>query len=111
MLRRGLFKSALLMSFAHAARSLVVPPRTLLPSRPSPSKPAPTPLTEGPTVLDGSRLVDMARVGATAISPDGSLACFEVRQYDWSTKKFDAQLWLADLPAVLALRQAHRFPL
>ena len=104
MLRRGLCKSALLMSFAHATRSLVVPPRTLLPSRPSPSKPAPTPLTE---VLDGSRLVDMARVGATVISPDGSLACFEVRQYDWSTKKFDAQLWLADLQAAAAMNEAE----
>ena len=49
-------------------------------------------------MLDGSRLVDMARVGGGAVvSPDGTMAVFEVRQYDWDAKKFDAQLWTVDL--------------
>ena len=58
-------------------------------------------------MLDGSRLVDMARVGATVISPDGSLACFEVRQYDWAAKKFDAQLWIADLQTAAGMNEAE----
>ena len=53
--------------------------RDLLPSRPAPSKAFPAPFNGPPTVLDGSRLVDMARVGGGAVvSPDGSMAAFEV---------------------------------
>ena len=75
--------------------------RGLLPSRPAPSKASPATFTTEPTVMDGARLVDMARVGGGAVvSPDGTAAIFEVRQYDWTAKKFDAQLWLADLSKV-----------
>eukprot|EP00966_Prymnesium_polylepis_P132875 3071505-Prymnesium_polylepis.1 len=47
----------------------------------------------------------MARVGGCAISPDGTLACFEVRQYDWDEKKFDAQLWVANLAAAAGMSE------
>ena len=58
-------------------------------------------------MLDGSRLVDMARVGGGAVvSPDGTMAVFEVRQYDWDAKKFDAQLWTAR-PQRMAARGAR----
>ena len=107
MLRSKLLKPLLLVSYARLSCSLVVPARSQLPSRPSPSKSHPTPLSEGLSVLDGSRLVDMARVGSTAISPDGTRACFEVRQYNWEEKKFDAQLWIADLAAAAAMSEVE----
>ena len=98
MLRRANLAVPLLL--AVGARALRIAPtgRSLLPSRPVPSKSAPATFSSEPTVLDGSRLVDMARVGGGAVvSPDGTAAVFEVRQYDWDAKKFDAQLWIADL--------------
>jgi len=49
----------------------------------------------------------MTRVGATVLSPDGALACFEVRQYCWHKQKFDAQLWVADLAAAAAMSDAQ----
>ena len=104
---RTLIRPLLLVSSARLCCSLIAPARSQLPSRPSPSKPRPTPLSEGPSVLDGSRLVDMARVGAAAVSPDGTRACFDVRQYDWDEKIFDAQLWIADLAAAAVMSDAQ----
>ena len=105
MRRRGRLASTLLLAIS-TARALRVAPagRSLLPSRPAPSKSSPAAFTDKPSILDGSRLVDMARVGGgAAVSPDGTLAVFEVRQYDWQEKKFDAQLWIADLAKAAGL--------
>ena len=49
--------------------------------------------------LDAERLMGMTRMGQASISPDGTLVVFEVKQYDFDTKKFDQQLWLAHLEA------------
>ena len=74
--------------------------RNLLPTRPAPSTQKPTFSPDGGgSVLEGANLIDFARVGGAEVSPDGELACFSVRQYDWGAKKFDAQLWIADLAA------------
>lgn len=86
-----------------------VPSRDQLPSRPAPSKALPkfgTP--DVPTVLDGANLIDCARVGGAVTSPDGSLACFSVRQYSWTDKKFDNQLWIVDLTAAASLSEHER---
>ena len=40
--------------------------------------------------------------------PDGSLACFAVRQYSWDEKKFDNQLWIADLATAASLTDEER---
>jgi len=83
--------------------------RSLLPSRPKPlreettKKSADAATTKNEKVLlDAERLIGMKRVGAASISPDGTLAAFEVKQYDFETKKFDDQLWLADLTKATA---------
>lgn len=47
--------------------------------------------------------MDCTRVGGAVISPDGMRACFSVRQYSWDDKKFDNQLWIADLAAAEGL--------
>eukprot|EP00966_Prymnesium_polylepis_P122343 2828188-Prymnesium_polylepis.2 len=77
--------------------------RKLLPSRPAPSKQKPS--FAAASVLDGAHLVGMARVGGAVTSPDGALACFSVRQYDFDVKKFDAQLWIADLASAAAMTE------
>eukprot|EP00588_Corethron_pennatum_P000625 CAMPEP_0194295878 /NCGR_PEP_ID=MMETSP0169-20130528/54629_1 /TAXON_ID=218684 /ORGANISM="Corethron pennatum, Strain L29A3" /LENGTH=128 /DNA_ID=CAMNT_0039045167 /DNA_START=133 /DNA_END=515 /DNA_ORIENTATION=- len=50
--------------------------------------------------LDTERMIGMTRIGQASISPDSTLAVFEVKQYDFDAKKFDQQLWLADLETV-----------
>jgi len=73
----------------------------LLPSRPKPSRDSSSQKKEEKNevkkILDAERLIGMKRVGGVSISPDGTLAAFEVKKYDFDTKKFDEQLWLADL--------------
>jgi len=81
--------------------------RALLPSRPKPlrdtsssSKKKEEKKSDGvekKLLLDAERMIGMERVGGVSISPDGTLAAFEVNKYDFDSKKFDNQLWLADL--------------
>jgi len=78
------------------------PPRPgwLLPTRPEPLHvvaPPPDAAGAAGVPLDARRLVGMSRVGSASVSPDGSLAAFEVREYNFEVKKFDEQLWLMDL--------------
>ena len=76
----------------------------MLPSRPAPSQAQPSFGTaEAPAVLHAANLIDCARVGGAVVSPDGRLACFAVRQYSWNEKKFDNQLWIADLASAASL--------
>jgi len=49
--------------------------------------------------LDAERLIGTTRIGGASVSPDGRLAAFEVKKYDFDAKKFDNQIWLADLDA------------
>ena len=99
------------LSLASTALAMRIAPagRDMLPSRPAPSKAAPkygTPAA--PAVLDGANLIDCARVGGAVTSPDGTAAVFSVRQYSWTDKKFDNQLWIADLAAASALSDEER---
>ena len=99
------------LSLASTALAMRIAPagRDMLPSRPAPSKAAPkygTPAA--PAVLDGANLIDCARVGGAVTSPDGTAAVFSVRQYSWTDKKFDNQLWIADLTAASALSDEER---
>ena len=87
----------------------VVPGREMLPSRPAPSQAQPSfGTTSAPAVLHAANLIDCARVGGAVVSPDGSLACFAVRQYSWDEKKFDNQLWIADLATAASLTDEER---
>mmetsp|Transcript_39705 Transcript_39705/g.92990 ORF Transcript_39705/g.92990 Transcript_39705/m.92990 type:complete len:154 (-) Transcript_39705:2232-2693(-) len=48
--------------------------------------------------LTAERLIGTTRVGgSSSICPDGSLVAFEVRKYDFDEKKWNEQIWLADL--------------
>lgn len=76
--------------------------RSMLPSRPAPISTTTPPNQQ----LDAKTLIGTTRIGQTTISPDGRRAIFEVRQYDFSHKKFDNQLWLiSDLSALSALSE------
>ena len=81
----------------------------MLPSRPVPSQAQPSfGTSSAPAVLHAANLIDCARVGGAVVSPDGSLACFAVRQYSWDEKKFDNQLWIADLATAASLTDEER---
>eukprot|EP00592_Proboscia_alata_P017715 CAMPEP_0194400124 /NCGR_PEP_ID=MMETSP0174-20130528/127035_1 /TAXON_ID=216777 /ORGANISM="Proboscia alata, Strain PI-D3" /LENGTH=817 /DNA_ID=CAMNT_0039196597 /DNA_START=77 /DNA_END=2530 /DNA_ORIENTATION=+ len=86
------------------------PPRGWLPSRPVPLREVlqkdeeSTKAKEGNGFglssgfpLDTERLIGMTRIGQASLSPDGNLAVFGVKKYDFDEKKMDEQLWLADL--------------
>ena len=62
----------------------------VLPENPVPQHPAPP----GSDSLDPYNLIGMTRLGATAVSPDGSLAVLSAKRYDWAAKKNDEQFVL-----------------
>ena len=92
--------------------------RSMLPSRPIPflntktpeknlrdnNEDGTTPLVAAP--LDARRLIGMTRIGSADLSPDGTRAVFEIRDYDFDGKKFDQQLWLADLEAAGSMSES-----
>jgi len=77
--------------------------RHTLPFRPSPSTTTdPFPNNndgddDTKTPLSVQRIIGMKRLGPTSISPDGTMAVFQVREYDMEKKKFEEQLWSIDL--------------
>jgi dipeptidyl aminopeptidase/acylaminoacyl peptidase len=90
----------LVSALALGTRPALSTRRSLLPSRPAPTRAVPLEPETGKTVsLDAQQLISMARVGSATVSPDGILAVFEVKEYDFAEKKFDQQLWLMDLAA------------
>ena len=109
-IRHGLASRLAHLSLASSALAMrVVPGREMLPSRPAPSQAQPSFGTaSSPAVLHAANLIDCARVGGAVVSPDGSLACFAVRQYSWDEKKFDNQLWIADLATAASLTDEER---
>ena len=72
--------------------------RDLLPFRPVPFLDKNNDLEKN-VPLDPRRLIGMTRIGDVDVSPDGRLAVFKIRDYDFDEKRYNNQLWLADLEA------------
>ncbi len=65
--------------------------------------PTPEPAaTPTPPTID--QLVELKRVGSIALSPDGALVAFVVREANWDENAFETEIWLAD-PASGETRQ------
>ena len=73
--------------------------RTFLPSRPAPSKFLPGSSTEDGRThpMDPQDLIGMTRVGGASVAPDGALAVFSVREYQFEAKKWADSIYLMDL--------------
>jgi len=50
--------------------------------------------TAGPTV---DQLIGLKRVGSPAISPDGKLVAYTVREPDWDANSYKTEIWLVDV--------------
>ena len=50
----------------------------------------------GPTV---DQLISLKRVGSPAISPDGSLVAYTVREANWEDNSYETEIWIADVAA------------
>ena len=55
-------------------------------------------------VATHEELVSLQRVGSPAISPDGRLVAYTVRETNWDENAFETEIWLADV----ASRQARQ---
>jgi uncharacterized protein (TIGR01244 family) len=59
--------------------------------------PAPAPQAPaGPTV---DQLIALKRVGAPAISPDGKLVAYALREVNWDENAYETEIWIADIAA------------
>ena len=70
--------------------------RNFLPSRPVPSKLQPN-SNNAKHPMDVQDLIGMTRVGGASVAPDGSLATFGVRNYDFDKKKWVDEVYLMDM--------------
>ena len=70
--------------------------RNFLPSRPVPSKLLPN-SNNAKHPMDVQDLIGMTRVGGASVAPDGSLATFGVRNYDFDKKKWVDEVYLMDM--------------
>ena len=50
----------------------------------------------GPTV---DQLIALKRVGSPAISPDGKLVAYTVREVNWDENAYETEIWIADVAA------------
>lgn len=50
----------------------------------------------GPTV---DQLISLKRAGSPAISPDGSLVAYTVREANWEADAYETEIWIADVAA------------
>jgi uncharacterized protein (TIGR01244 family) len=57
---------------------------------------APTPAPAGPTV---DQLIALKRVGSPALSPDGKLVAYTVREVNWDENAYETEIWIADVAA------------
>jgi dipeptidyl aminopeptidase/acylaminoacyl peptidase len=53
------------------------------------------------------QLISLRRVGAPAISPDGSLVAYTIRETNWDEDAYETEIWLGD-PAAGTRRQLTR---
>ena len=59
--------------------------------------PAPAPQAPaGPTV---DQLIALKRIGAPAISPDGKLVAYALREVNWEENAYETEIWIADIAA------------
>jgi dipeptidyl aminopeptidase/acylaminoacyl peptidase len=42
------------------------------------------------------QMIEVKRLGATAISPDGRLVAYTIRETDWEENGFDTEIWIGD---------------
>jgi dipeptidyl aminopeptidase/acylaminoacyl peptidase len=47
-------------------------------------------------IPDVDQMIELKRPGSAAISPDGRLVAYTVRETDWEENAFDTEIWLAD---------------
>ncbi len=57
------------------------------------STPMPAPAAPPPSI---DQLVELRRVQGVALSPDGTLAAYVVREANWDENAFETEIWLAD---------------
>jgi uncharacterized protein (TIGR01244 family) len=55
--------------------------------------PPQAPAAAGPTV---DQLIALKRVGAPAISPDGKLVAYALREVNWDENAYETEIWIAD---------------
>ena len=60
------------------------------------AQPAPAQPPAGPTV---DQLISLKRVGSPAISPDGKLVAYTVREANWEENPYETEIWIADVAA------------
>ncbi|MCU0252598.1 MAG: prolyl oligopeptidase family serine peptidase [Vicinamibacterales bacterium] len=58
--------------------------------------PPTAPAASGPTV---DQLIGLKRVGSPAISPDGTLVAYTVREANWNENSYETEIWIADVAA------------
>jgi len=66
----------------------------LLSGAPAAAQTAPAPAQAGPTV---DQLISLKRVGSPAISPDGKLVAYTVREANWDENAYETEIWIADV--------------
>ena len=54
---------------------------------------AQSPRVEGPSIDD---LLNLKRVGAPAIAPDGRLVAYTVRETNWDENAYETEIWIGD---------------
>ncbi len=63
---------------------------------PAAAQTTPPPAPSGPTV---DQLIALKRVGSPAISPDGKLVAYTVREVNWEENSYETEIWIADVAA------------
>jgi dipeptidyl aminopeptidase/acylaminoacyl peptidase len=69
----------------------------------APSAAAPPPTPSASKAADGAppptidQLVELRRVGSVALSPDGKLVAYTVREANWDENAFETEIWLAEV--------------
>ena len=57
----------------------------------------PPPAPSGPTA---DQLISLKRAGSPAISPDGKLVAYTVREANWDENAYETEIWIADVAGV-----------
>jgi len=63
---------------------------------PAAAQTTPPPAPAGPTV---DQLIGLKRVGSPALSPDGRLVAYTIREANWDADAYETEIWIADVEA------------